>query len=209
MTKKNRKKNAMRSLSCWWRKRRNYYVNMQQDDSSGEKVQDITMEDVDSDREKTPVRGKKPHDGGTSARSTPVFDVSSMHSLSLITPMATRHLVIQPSPLSPKVIHESVSSSKMFKDVVPNTSQATPSLLLTQPVAIAQRSLSSGSLESMDSLVESYWDPDDADDETSSQITPIATNGHLTAPDFFTEHVHFLRVQTRPRKVEVVWSPTS
>jgi hypothetical protein len=58
-----------------------------------------------------------------------------------------------------------------------------------------------GSLESIDSLAESYWDPED----DSSEVTPIANN--VAQPiDFFSEHVDFLRVQTQPRKVEVVWT---
>jgi hypothetical protein len=58
-----------------------------------------------------------------------------------------------------------------------------------------------GSLESIDSLAESHWDPDD----DSSQVTPIANN--VAHPmDFFSEHVEFLRVHTQPRKVEVVWT---
>jgi hypothetical protein len=58
-----------------------------------------------------------------------------------------------------------------------------------------------GSIESIDSLTESHWDPED----DSSQVTPIANN--VAQPiDFFSEHVDFLRVQTQPRKVEVVWT---
>jgi hypothetical protein len=60
-----------------------------------------------------------------------------------------------------------------------------------------------GSLESIDSLAESHWDPED----DSSEATPIANN--VAQPiDFFSEHVDFLRVQTQPRKIEVVWTPT-
>jgi hypothetical protein len=58
-----------------------------------------------------------------------------------------------------------------------------------------------GSLESMDSLAESYWDPED----DASHMTPVATN-LARSSDFFLEHVRFLKVQTQPRQVEVVWS---
>jgi hypothetical protein len=58
-----------------------------------------------------------------------------------------------------------------------------------------------GSLESIDSLVESYWDPED----DASHVTPVATN-LARSSEFFYEHVRFLRVQTQPRQVEVVWS---
>ena len=58
-----------------------------------------------------------------------------------------------------------------------------------------------GSLESMDSLIESYWDPDD--DE--SQVTPIVTNA-LQTQAFLNEHVRFLREKTQLRSVRVVWN---
>ena len=57
-----------------------------------------------------------------------------------------------------------------------------------------------GSLESIDSLIESYWDPE----EDASLATPVATNIVQTM-DFLEEHVDFLKVQTQPRSVEVVW----
>jgi hypothetical protein len=72
------------------------------------------------------------------------------------------------------------------------------------PVALGRRRTKDsfqGSLESIDSLVESYWDPE----EDSSLATPIATN-RVESMDFLDEHVHFLRVQTQPRSVEVVWA---
>jgi len=57
-----------------------------------------------------------------------------------------------------------------------------------------------GSLESIDSLVESYWDPE----EDASLATPVATN-IIQSLDFLEEHVDFLTVQTQPRSVELVW----
>lgn len=63
----------------------------------------------------------------------------------------------------------------------------------------------SGSLESLDSLTESYWDPD----EDASNATPIVTNIPQPAMDaFFVEHVRFLQVQTQPRKVAEVYDQT-
>jgi len=59
------------------------------------------------------------------------------------------------------------------------------------------------SLESIDSLAESYWDPED-DTTTSHIMTNLAPSSA-----FFNEHVHFLREQTQPRKVEVVWNGTN
>jgi hypothetical protein len=56
------------------------------------------------------------------------------------------------------------------------------------------------SIESMDSLAESYWDPGD---ETSQSTTPISNTGYQT--DFLVEHLGFLSAQTQPREVEVVY----
>jgi hypothetical protein len=63
----------------------------------------------------------------------------------------------------------------------------------------------SGSLESMDSLVSSQWDPED----DASTITPLVTNTHPTDDAFFVEHVRFLQIQTQPRKVEEVYRDNS
>lgn len=58
-----------------------------------------------------------------------------------------------------------------------------------------------GSLESIDSLVESYWDPED----DTSQATAVASNT-ISPMDFFVEHLGFLSVQTQPRQVEIVYN---
>ena len=60
----------------------------------------------------------------------------------------------------------------------------------------------SGSLESLDSLVESLWDPED----DASNITPLVKNTHKPTDAFFAEHVQFLQIQTQPRKVEEVYN---
>jgi hypothetical protein len=59
------------------------------------------------------------------------------------------------------------------------------------------------SIESMDSLVESYWDPGD----DTSQATAIVSNTGQgnRRPDFLTEHMDFLSSQTQPREVEQVY----
>ena len=58
-----------------------------------------------------------------------------------------------------------------------------------------------GSLESMDSLVESYWDPEDE----TSQATAMISNA-FQSKDFFVEHVGFLSVQAQPREVELIYN---
>ena len=57
------------------------------------------------------------------------------------------------------------------------------------------------SIESMDSLVESYWDPEDE----TSQATAIASNALHYGDGFLLEHLNFLSVQTQPREVEAVY----
>jgi len=68
---------------------------------------------------------------------------------------------------------------------------------LTQSLATASFE---DSIESMDSLAESYWEPED---ETSQTTTPASNTGYQ--PDFLVEHLGFLNAQTQPREVEVVY----
>jgi hypothetical protein len=91
-----------------------------------------------------------------------------------------------------------------------STSPSRPTFPLTKshmmhPIELLRRERTKdsfqGSLESIDSLIESYWDPDDVE----STVTPV-TGNVANFVDFFSEHVHFLRVQTQPRQVEVVWA---
>jgi hypothetical protein len=56
------------------------------------------------------------------------------------------------------------------------------------------------SIESIDSLLESCWDPED----DSSQCTEVVSNSRVQ-PDFFIEHLDFLSIQTQPRQVQLVY----
>lgn len=58
------------------------------------------------------------------------------------------------------------------------------------------------SIMSMDSLVESYWDPD-LDDEMSQTATVLICN--KAQDDFLKAHINFLSIQTQPREVEIVY----
>lgn len=70
-----------------------------------------------------------------------------------------------------------------------------------------RQSATCGSLESIDSLAESYWDLDETVEVSSSQVTPVVTNIRSKMhQEFFAEHVRFLRIQTKPRKVEIIWA---
>lgn len=104
--------------------------------------------------------------------------------------------------LSPRILNNNYSPSDSATS--PNFSMVKvvkPQLLETKFVRSRTQESFQGSLESIDSLVESYWDPED----DASHITPVATN-LARSSDFFYEHVRFLRVQTQPRQVEVVWN---
>ena len=96
------------------------------------------------------------------------------------------------------------SKPKIAVELEKATSPSTPA----PPSTIHQKGMIesiSGSLESMDSIADSHWDPDD----DSSNVTPLVRNiPHPTADAFFVEHVKFLQVQTQPRKVEQVYTDT-
>ena len=72
---------------------------------------------------------------------------------------------------------------------------------LRQPIT---RSLSIDSaresVESMDSVTASYWNPGD---ETSESTEPASNTGYHA--DFLVEHLGFLSSQTQPREVEIVY----
>ena len=57
-----------------------------------------------------------------------------------------------------------------------------------------------GSLESMDSVAESYWEPED--DESSEK----SSDNNLESTEFLEEHFSFLRTKTKAKKVKVVWT---
>lgn len=57
------------------------------------------------------------------------------------------------------------------------------------------------SIESMDSIMDSYWDPD----EETSQATELATNVQRH-DEFLLEHLNFLSVQTQPQEVELMYN---
>lgn len=112
---------------------------------------------------------------------------------------------LRPPPPPPPTIRPPsltiTTPSHLTTEAVRKSSEA---VLWTDPSWLSQRDQTNdsfhGSIESMDSLTESYWDPED----DSSQLTPLANNCEVPK-DFFGEHVDFLRIQTRPRTVEVVW----
>ncbi|KAG7346496.1 hypothetical protein IV203_005564 [Nitzschia inconspicua] len=56
------------------------------------------------------------------------------------------------------------------------------------------------SIESLDSVMDSHWDPDD---NSTSQITARITNCH--GDTYLMEHLNFLSVSTQPQEVELMY----
>jgi hypothetical protein len=212
--KKNKK--IVRALASWWKKKRNFYVDVPQEDSFGVQTQDVTMADVDSDNGVNLNVGKH----HASVTSSPTFDVTSVCSPDKRTypwdleeqvtylPLAKDRLAnLSTTPVELSGYHTPERRSPVAMPFVPEDEP-----FLSRPVPFTRKSFSSGSLESMDSLVESYWDSDDSDrGELAPYWTPVAEDGGYMdfSPDFFAEHVQYLRVRTAtvaPHQIVQIWS---
>ena len=112
--------------------------------------------------------------------------------------------VVSPTPLPPRAPVLEKLPPLVPKKIpflpVPLTKQSSLSSMPDPFVRRRTKDSFQGSLESIDSLIDSYWDPD----ENASLATPVAAN-IAQSLDFLEEHVDFLKVQTQPRSVEVVW----
>jgi len=114
-------------------------------------------------------------------------------------PFQENPLIESVSPLqSASVLVTPPNSPKISMQGVTRRPQEGRSIARSQTLESFQ-----GSLESIDSLVESYWDPDD-DSSHMEKIIPSLLGRQSS--EFFNEHVNFLRGKTQPRNVEVVWT---
>jgi hypothetical protein len=204
-----RRPGLAQGVTNWWMRRRRFYVvqdNSLEDDDAP--IVDMTMEEdsfevevqlssarPDTTRNSSTVDDDDDDDEGFSTMPTPPppppTASSGTASYQPTLPIANS----VPSSVTPTV------------HLTPTRTITTASILLTsgrQSRFARSRTKDSfqGSLESIDSLSESCWDPED----DASLATPIVTN--VARPIDFYEHVDFLRVQTQPRKVEVVWAKT-
>jgi hypothetical protein len=170
--KKKRRQGILRRIANWW-KRRNFYIVQDASQDESQNGVDITIEES--------FDGEQAFEALLEA-TEPSHYQDQDWDMTVEDDMTT----IQ-TPLAPSYV------------AVTNTIGALPG---ASPFTRNRTKDSfQGSLESIDSLAESHWDPED----DSSQVTPIANN--VAQPiDFFSEHVDFLRVQTQPQKVEVVWT---
>lgn len=165
-------------LRSWWIKKRSFYVEQKPSRDDERNEPNVTM-DVTSD-DAASAEGAEEADASSFSASS--FSVSTMPSA------ASRR----------RSVSASIGSNV---EVEPST------FLDAQPIAFARHRTHDsfqGSLESIDSLVESYWDPDDE----GSHSTPVVTN-LARGSAFFEAHVDFLVGQTQPRGVELVWDNIS
>lgn len=205
MSKDNERNTYPWCFRCWWKRKHKYYYDLQED-------LDVTVYATES------------KSADEESGSFPVFDTTSMTSPA-ITPSNTstsnRYIVSPDSSIETVLESPSLKSrpSKPIKQkrILSKRGKKKKSKPLTKEFleSYVRSNMSDGSLESIDSLAESYWEPNDIDDATSSQVTPIRANTSKKIKTISLDekylhyHVHFMRAQTKPREVEVVWAPPS
>lgn len=182
---------------CWWKRKRTNYIVVRGDSPALGHRPDLTIEDNFSDEE---------------SQSDPVFDTTSMISPNVVTPPSASTLSSKDSRVTPK-LNLWIETTNIE---TPEKAEPAPKNSEVRWTNYLRNSFSEGSLESIDSLVESYWDPtDDQDDISTSRLTPVASNlerqrhhpgRHAHDDKFFFCHVRFMRGQTTPNAVEVVWN---
>jgi hypothetical protein len=220
-----RRPGVVQGITNWWMKRQRFYVVQDNSIEDDAPIVDMTM-DEDSFEVELQLSSGRPN-----PRSRSILDDDDDEDGDFSTMVSPYSQTAPPPP-------PSVSSSIMsYQPPLPVTNSSVPSAVappgqltptrsfltaasrlapgrqatvsapaLNQPARFGRsrtKDSFQGSLESIDSLLESCWDPED----DASLATPIVTN--VARPIDFYEHVHFLRVQTQPRKVEVVWAKTA
>lgn len=214
-----RKKTVFRFLNGWWKKKRNYYVDIHQEfqsdmssmfpeeESMGTSLalfesDDVVFDVSSTDTSPTPSQ---------SVILTPDHKNLDRSSIQHTTPDLYQDRVITPTPFhnikyftsvehkSPVMYQERPTTSASFSTPFRRSGLVYPPIPEQQEAHLdlpcANTSCSTGSLLSMDSLAHSY-----GDDDSDPQVTSKHNND-----TFFEEHVCFLRIQTTPRPVEVVW----
>jgi len=216
------KKSVLRSLTGWWKKKRSYYVDIhqelqqcstmfQEEESLGTSHAALQQDDSDDDifdatSLHTPspqlIIGKSPL--SSSSISSSRSQEETPPKPTLMTPLRYSPAAVPPS--TPNTRRSTASRPLQSPPTIPE--EAPESLGLLQ-LPFVRTSFSTGSLLSMDSLENSYgggWD-DDKDNDEANIITGLnSSNKDHVVADFFDEHVTFLRVQTKPRQVEMVWA---
>jgi hypothetical protein len=220
----------------WWKKKRTFYINVQQSEVNNNTnsdhpygasiVQVVGTMDDDSSENYEPKQ--RVSNDSSSSSSSSYMDVTSVSS----NGNRSKH-TIQPTSLLDTT--NILNNNKQHQSDRSNISVAAPlnsghaaqqsfssdEVFLSRPVPFTpRRSYSSASLQSMDSLTESYcWDPNDNDEDTFVELnnntsesfpfftTSIGSTDMTSANlpnvpiDFFAEHIQFLRNQTQPQHV--------
>lgn len=192
---KRKRRGLVAIILNWWRRKRTFYHahedNSHDSDCSIANKSTLTLED----------RGS-PEELECDASFTPVYTPTQPV---LISPPSSPAAAERHSTDSTNEDEVMDSSGDSLLPPIPAHTYHTPQR--AYPLSRIRTADDSfmGSLESMDSLVESYWDPDGDDDDDESHVIPIATNA-LKMQDFLNEHVDFLREKTQLRSVQVVWN---
>lgn len=220
MKKGNKRPGCSHALKRWWRQRR-AYVKHEEDDSNCGLYDDTKLIDS-SDCEDEGISLNDDDDNNSGFLDITVMDDPKSSTTSSFT--SDRDLP-KVSPSSTRMSRQAAFSSAIYEMPTIIECQTNPSedalevvqeeqlpitpprytMVSTMPPKFTRNRTKDsfqGSLESIDSLAESYWDPEDDD------ISQVVGNASATerSDDFFYEHMHFLKVQTQPRQVEVVWS---
>lgn len=174
----------MSRVSNWWKRRNNFYLVHENAIDYPADLEDTFEEEADGDSQEGPN-----YQVGASPKS--------------LTVPSTPESSPETGDRTPKTPEQ---SRKVPMETLGNTRRA---LFVGRPPCrppyplVRSRTADSfqGSLESMDSLVESYWDPQEDDDGSEASADNL-----MESSDFLEEHIDFLRLKTRAKKVKVVWA---
>lgn len=201
-------KGLFRSLASWWRRRSFHAVH--DDVPYGSTYNDINLLEDESDIEDdmsefldTTGRHLVPTANHPIRRSPKLAFEKEQALVSPISARTSRaRSKTTPAPLpqaSAPPVHATTPNSPNFSmQIVKKNQDAT--FIRNHTIDSFQ-----GSLESLDSLTESHWDPED----DSRQATNLMRNIANHPSEFFQEHVRFLKGKTHPRDVQLVIDTTT
>lgn len=189
-----KRKNIANRLSKWW-KRKQGYVAQENSPSRSTRSQSEDGSSMAASKSAAPVRifDAPPQQACTFS----IEDETVGASMNFVSPRNSDE-ISESTTTPPMIANDTYEDEYNSQDDLPPMLQR------------ATRSSSScqGSIESIDSLEESYWDPSDSDrenDDGDSLSLGISSRA-VETPDFFEEHVAFLRQKTNARSVHVLWS---
>ena len=220
-----KRKSVLRSLTGWWKKKHSYYVDIhhdfqpdngtmfQEEESLGTSTVAFQHECNNEDDEDTfdvaslhtpsprvALVGQEPL---SSSSGNGILEHKTPPPVTMITPPHSQQQ--QPTVPSTPRHHNMGRLHHLVHSSPPPIPESAPTEDLSLP--FVSTSFSTGSLLSIDSLVDSYGGVGDNEwEDLGSGSDDQLTDGNGRVADFFAEHVTFLRIQTKPRRVEVVWA---